>query len=113
MKKNGDSVVNISAFGAENPSLKFPTSLVVRSFLTSYADLFARRYGHYKIRMNNLLPGFFDSYPVTNDIRDKIAFKIVETVNEIVNVVSYLLFNESSYIAGQNLMIDGSMVVPE
>ena len=45
MKKNGGSIVNISAFGAENPSLKFPTSSVVRSSLTSYAKLFARRYG--------------------------------------------------------------------
>ena len=30
MKENGGSIVNISAFGAENPSLHFPTSSVVR-----------------------------------------------------------------------------------
>ena len=43
MKKNGGSIVNISAFGAENLSLKFPTSSVVRSSLTSYTKLFSRR----------------------------------------------------------------------
>ena len=112
-KNNGVSIVNISAFGAENPSLKFPTSSVVRSSLTSYAKLFSRRYGHHKIRMNNLLPGYVDSYPVTDEIRDKIALKREATVKEIANVVSFLLSNESSYITGQNLMIDGSMVVPE
>lgn len=113
MKNNGGSIVNISAFGAENPSLKFPTSSVVRSSLTSYAKLFSRRYGHHKIRMNNLLPGYVDSYPVTDEIRDKIALKREATVKEIANAVSFLLSNESSYITGQNLMIDGSMVVPE
>jgi len=113
MKKNGGSIVNISAFGAENPSLKFPTSSVVRSSLTSFSKLFARRYGHHNIRMNNLLPGFVDSYPVTDEIRDKIALKREATVREIANAVSFLLSNESSYITGQNLMIDGSMVVSE
>ena len=113
MKKNGGSIVNISSFGAENPSLKFPTSSVVRSSLTSFSKLFSRRYGHHKIRMNNLLPGYVDSYPVTDEIRDKIALKREATVKEIANTVSFLLSNESSYITGQNLMIDGSMVVPE
>ena len=63
--------------------------------------------------MNNLLPGFVDSYPVTDEIRDKIALKREATVKEIANAVSFLLSNESSYITGQNLMIDGSMVVSE
>ena len=113
MKKNGGSIVNISAFGAENPSLKFPTSSVVRSSLTAFAKLFSRRFGHHKIRMNNLLPGFVDSYPVTNEIRDKIALKREATVKEIANAVLFLLSDESSYITGQNIMIDGSMVVSE
>ena len=105
--------MNISSFGAENPNLKFPTSSVVRSSLTSFSKLFSRKYGHYKIRMNNLLPGFVDSYPVTDQIRNKIALKREATVKEIANAVSFLLSNESSYITGQNLMIDGSMVVSE
>jgi len=113
MKKNGGSIVNISAFGAENPSLKFPTSSVVRSALTSYTKLFARKYGRHNIRMNNLLPGFVDSYPVTDDIRNSISLNREATVNEIANGVLFLLSDDSSYITGQNLMMDGSMVVKE
>jgi len=113
MKKNGGSIVNISAFGAENPSLKFPTSSVVRSALTSYTKLFARRYGRHNIRMNNLLPGFVDSYPVTNEIRNSIPLNREASVNEIANGVLFLLSDDSSYITGQNLMMDGSMVVTE
>ena len=59
--------------------------------------------------MNNLLPGFINSHPVTDDIRAEIAYKRQAIVNEIANAVLF----ESSYIAGQNLMIDGSMVVSE
>ena len=113
MKKNGGSIVNISAFGAENPSLNFPTSSVVRSALTSYTKLFARRYGRHNIRMNNLLPGFVDSYPVTNEIRNSIPLNREASVNEIANGVLFLLSDDSSYITGQNLMMDGSMVVTE
>jgi len=114
MKDNkGGSIVNISAFGAENPSLQFPTSSVVRSALTSYTQLFARRYGRYNIRMNNLLPGFVDSYPVTDEIRDSISLGREASVNEIANGVLFLLSEDSSYITGQNLVMDGSMVVSE
>ena len=113
MKKNGGSIVNISAFGAESPSLKFPTSSVVRSALTSYTKLFARRYGRHDIRMNNLLPGFVDSYPVTDEIRNSIPLNREASVNEIANGVLFLLSDDSSYITGQNLMMDGSMVVTE
>ena len=113
MKKNGGSIVNISAFGAESPSLKFPTSSVVRSALMSYTKLFARRHGCLNIRMNNLLPGFVDSYPVTNEIRNSIPLNREASVNEIANGVLFLLSDDSSYITGQNLMMDGSMVVTE
>jgi len=113
MKKNGGSIVNISAFGAESPSLKFPTSSVVRSALTSYTKLFARRYGRHNIRMNNLLPGFVDSYPVTDEIRNSISLNREASVNEIANGVKFLLSEDSSYITGQNLVMDGSMVVTQ
>ena len=113
MKKNGGSIVNISAFGAESPSLKFPTSSVVRSALTSYTKLFARRYGRHNIRMNNLLPGFVDSYPVTDEIRNSIPLNREASVYEIANGVLFLLSDDSSYITGQNLIMDGSMVVSE
>ena len=113
MKKYGGSIVNISAFGAESPSLNFPTSSVVRSALTSYTKLFARRFGRHNIRMNNLLPGFVDSYPVTDEIRNSIPLNREASVNEIANGVLFLLSDDSSYITGQNLMMDGSMVVTE
>ena len=111
MKENGGgAIVNISAFGAQEPNLSFPTSSVIRSGLSAFTRLFAKRYGQDNIRMNSVLPGFVDSYDVSDEIRQSIPVGREATVEEIAGTVSFLLSDESSYITGQNLRVDGSMV---
>ena len=111
MKENrGGAIVNISAFGAQEPNLSFPTSSVIRSGLSAFTRLFAKRYGQDNIRMNSVLPGFVDSYDVSDEIRQSIPVGREATVEEIAGTVSFLLSDESSYITGQNLRVDGGMV---
>ncbi|MBA07759.1 MAG: oxidoreductase [Candidatus Marinimicrobia bacterium] len=111
MKENGGgAIVNISAFGAQEPNLSFPTSSVIRSGLSAFTRLFAKRYGQDNIRMNSVLPGFVDSYDVSEEIRQSIPVGREATVEEIAGTVSFLLSDESSYITGQNLRVDGGMV---
>ncbi|ELR72693.1 3-oxoacyl-[acyl-carrier protein] reductase [Fulvivirga imtechensis AK7] len=62
-KQGGGAFVNISTFAAYEPSPSFPISSVLRAALGSYAKLYADQYAKDNIRMNNLLPGFIDSYP--------------------------------------------------
>ena len=102
--------MNISAFGAQEPNLSFPTSSVIRSGLSAFTRLFAKRYGQDNIRMNSVLPGFVDSYDVSDEIRQLIPVGREATVEEIAGTVSFLLSDESSYITGQNLRVDGGMV---
>ena len=111
MKENGGgAIVNISAFGAQEPNLSFPTSSVIRSGLSAFTRLFAKRYGQDNIRMNSVLPGFVDSHDVSDEIRQSIPVGREATVEEIAGTVSFLLSDESSYITGQNLRVDGGMV---
>ena len=111
MKENsGGSIVNISAFGAQEPNLSFPTSSVIRSGLSAFTRLFAKRYGQDNIRMNSVLPGFVDSHDVSDEIRQSIPVGREATVEEIAGTVSFLLSDESSYITGQNVRVDGGMV---
>ena len=111
MKENGGgAIVNISAFGAQEPNLSFPTSSVIRSGLSAFTRLFAKRYGQDNIRMNSVLPGFVDSYDVSDEIRQSIPVGREATVEEIAGTVSFLLSDESSYITGQNVRVDGGMV---
>jgi len=65
--QGGGALVNISTFAAFEPSLAFPVSSSLRAALGSFAKLYADRYAADNIRMNNILPGFIDSYEVGED----------------------------------------------
>lgn len=69
MERQGSgAIVNISAFGAVEPDLRFPISSSLRAGLGAFAKLYADRYASVGIRMNNVLPGFIDSYPESADL---------------------------------------------
>jgi NAD(P)-dependent dehydrogenase (short-subunit alcohol dehydrogenase family) len=105
----GGSIINISTFAAFEPSLTFPVSSTLRAALGSYCKLFADRYGAEKIRMNNVLPGFINSYPVDGATVEKIPLKRAGTVEEIANTVAFLASEKSGYITGQNIKVDGGL----
>lgn len=108
-KIGGGSIINISTFAAFEPSLSYPVSCTMRAALGSYCKLFADRYGSDNIRMNNILPGFINSYPVDGETLGKIPLNREGTVEEIANSVAFLASDESGYITGQNIKVDGGL----
>ena len=106
-KQGGGSIVNISTLGALEPSLSFPISSCIRAGLGAFTKLFADRYGEAKVRMNNVLPGFVDSYEVSEDLRETIPMKREATVGEIAKTVAFLVSGDASYITGQSIRVDG------
>ena len=107
MKKNGGSIVNISSYSAKDPNISFPTSSTIRAGLSAFVKLFADQYGKDGIRMNNILPGFVDSFDVDDEIRSMIPSKREGRVDEIANTVVFLLSDKSSYVNGENIRVDG------
>ncbi len=105
----GGSIINISTYAALEPSLDFPVSSAMRAALASYCKLFADRFGPDNIRMNNVLPGFIDSYEIDEDLRSSIPLKRSGTVEEIAETVAFLASKESGYITGQNIKVDGGL----
>ncbi len=101
--------VNISSFAALEPSLDFPVSSSIRAALANYAKLYATRYSGRGIRMNNVLSGFVDSYPVDQSIRSQIPMGREAATHEIAAVVSFLASGDSSYITGENIKVDGGL----
>ena len=83
MKKNGGSIVNISSYSAKDPNVSFPTSSTIRAGLSAFVKLFADQYAKDGIRMNNILPGFIDSFDVSDEIRSIIPSKREGKVDEI------------------------------
>ena len=110
LKQGGGAIVNVSAFAAVQPDLGFPVSSTLRATLGNFAKLFGDRFASSNIRMNNILPGFVDSYPVSDDIVSQIPAGRYGTVGEIANTVSFLVSEGAAYITGQSLLVDGGLV---
>lgn len=109
LRQGGGSIVNISTFAAFEPSLRFPVSSALRAALGSFAKLYADEYARHGVRMNNVLPGFVESYPVDGDTVRKIPMGRAGTMREIAKTVAFLLSDEAGYITGQNLRVDGGI----
>jgi NAD(P)-dependent dehydrogenase (short-subunit alcohol dehydrogenase family) len=109
VEQQGGALVNISSFGAYEPSPSFPVSSSLRAALGSYAKLYADRYASDGIRMNNVLPGFMDSYEIDGEIRRSIPMGRRGKVEELAKTVAFLLSPEAAYITGQNLRVDGGL----
>jgi NAD(P)-dependent dehydrogenase (short-subunit alcohol dehydrogenase family) len=109
MKQGGGAIVNISTFSAFEPSLSFPVSSTLRSGLASFTKLYADRYAEFGIRMNNVLPGYMDNYPESEENLAKIPMKRYGAVQEIAKTVRFLLSDDAGYITGQNIRADGGI----
>ncbi|MCC8931299.1 SDR family oxidoreductase [Rhizobium sp. 'Codium 1'] len=107
-QKSG-SIINISTTWAFEPSAMFPTSAVARAGLASFSKVFADTYAAEGIRMNNVLPGWIDSLPATEERRDSVPMKRYGTSEEIAATVSFLASDGAAYITGQNIRVDGGV----
>ena len=108
-RQGGGAFVNISTFGAVEPSLSFPVSSALRAGLGAFVKLFSDRYGAAGIRMNNVLPGFIDTYDVDEDTRARIPLGRRGLRAEVAGTVAFLLSHEGGYITGQNIRVDGGI----
>ena len=107
--QGGGAIVNISTFAAFEPSETFPISASLRAALGSFTKLYADTYAQDGIRMNNILPGFVDSYPVSDDVVKQIPMGRYGSVQEIAKTARFLLSDEAGYITGQNIRVDGGI----
>jgi len=107
--QGGGSIVNISTFAAFEPDPDFPTSAIFRAALAGYTKLFTDKYASENIRMNNVLPGFIDSLPEKEDRIARIPAGRYARVRELSEAVAFMVSDESSYIMGQNIRIDGGL----
>ena len=117
MKKRNGRIINLSSVvgvtGNAGQSNYSASKAGVIGFTKSVAKELASR----NIRANAVAPGFIDtdmtsilSDEVKANINAQIPMKRMGTAREIANVVYFLGSEESSYITGQVVNIDGGMV---
>ncbi len=108
--QKGGAIINISTAWAFEPSAMFPTSAVFRSGLAAFTKLFADEYAAQNVRMNNVLPGWIDSLPQTDERRDAVPMGRYGSSAEIAATISFLASEGAGYITGQNIKVDGGLM---
>lgn len=109
-KQKAGVIINISTAWAFEPSAMFPTSAVARAGLAAFTKLFADTYAADNVRMNNVLPGWIDSLPATEERRASVPMKRYGTAEEIAGTISFLASPAAAYITGQNIRVDGGLM---
>src|SRR4051794_2423469 len=110
VRQKAGSIINISTAWAFEPSPMFPTSAVARAGLAAYTKIFADQYAADNVRMNNVLPGWIDSLPQTEERRQGVPMQRYGTSEEIAATVAFLASPGAGYITGQNIRVDGGLM---
>jgi NAD(P)-dependent dehydrogenase (short-subunit alcohol dehydrogenase family) len=108
-KQGGGAIVNISTFSAYEPKAAFPVSSTLRAGLGAFTKLYADRYAADGIRMNNILPGYVDNYPESEENLRQIPMGRYARADEIARTALFLLSEGAGYITGQNIRVDGGI----
>ena len=59
--------------------------------------------------MNNVLPGYVDSYAIDEATRQQIPLGRPATTTEIAKTIRFLLSTDAGYVTGQNIRVDGGI----
>lgn len=108
-KQGGGSIINISSAWTFEPTDMFPTSAVFRAGLASFSKIFADTYATDNIRINNVLPGWIDSLPKTDERRDSVPLQRYGTSEEVAATIAFLASPGAAYITAQNIRVDGGV----
>ena len=109
VRQKSGSIINISTAWAFEPSPMFPTSAVARAGLAAYTKIFADQYAAENVRMNNVLPGWIDSLPATEERRQGVPMRRYGTSAEVAATIAFLASDGAGYITGQNIRVDGGL----
>ena len=112
----GGQIVNISSINSIRGYRGVAVYSAAKAGLDGFSRSLARELGPFNIRVNSVVPGFFDSdmtTGVTERNRDRIAGRTplgrMAEIGEIANVVMFTISSESSFVTGQTMIVDGGI----
>lgn len=116
IRKKKGSIVNLSSVGGLDLGMGMCAYGVSKAAVAAFTKTLASELGYYGIRVNAVAPGFVDTQmgqaeevKAERELLEsrKGAFSRLAQPEEIANTVYFLASDESSYVNGQVLRIDG------
>ena len=121
-------VINVSSISVKEPLNNLVLSNSLRAAIVTWAKSLSIDMAEFNITINNILTGFFDTErlnqlstakakqqgktisEVNNEIKSMIPMKRFGKVEEYANLVCFLASEQSAYITGTNIPIDGGVL---
>tara|TARA_B110000305_G_C19360300_1_gene599088 strand:+ start:191 stop:886 length:696 start_codon:yes stop_codon:yes gene_type:complete len=120
LKKNKDSsIINISSINAYQAFPKNPGYVSSKAAIISLTKALALDFGELNIRVNSISPGYISDGMSKKSFRDskkkkerinRMIIKRWGEASDLFGAIEYLISNKSSYVTGQDMVIDGGWI---
>lgn len=115
-KQGGGQILNVSSINAIRGYRGVAVYSATKAGLDGFSRSLARELGAFNIRVNSIVPGFFDS-DMTSDVTEQNRERIqrrtplgrLGDIHEIADAVLYLISPDASFITGQTIVVDGGI----
>ncbi len=118
MKKRSGSIINLSSVVGVAGNAGQTNYSASKAGIIGFTKSVAKELASRNIRANAVAPGFIETDmtavlpdTVKENIHNQIPLKRMGTAKEVANLIYFLGSDESSYITGQVINIDGGMVM--
>jgi NAD(P)-dependent dehydrogenase (short-subunit alcohol dehydrogenase family) len=118
-KNNQGSIINITSINAQQAFPENPAYVSSKGGLKMLSKAFARDWGKYGIRVNNLAPGYintdmnrktYSNKKTRKNRADKTMLGRWGTTEDLLGAAIFLASDSSKYITAQDIYIDGGWI---
>lgn len=112
MKRHTGVVVNIASIAGVYGTARQTNYSAAKAGIIGFTKALAKEVAGYGVRVNAVAPGFIETDMTQNlpDYIKKIPVKRVGTPEEVAKLVSFICSDDSSYIIGEVINMDGGLV---